>query len=50
MTSTSPSLTQTELLALALEASRRGDAGRSLTYLKEAATREDATAEVLAAV
>jgi tetratricopeptide (TPR) repeat protein len=43
----SSTLTQTELLALALEATRRGDAGRSLAYLKDAAAREDATAQVL---
>jgi len=39
------SLTQKELLALALEATRRGDAAHSLAYLKEAAARDDATGE-----
>jgi tetratricopeptide (TPR) repeat protein len=38
-------LTQKELLALALEATRRGDAAHSLAYLKEAAARDDATGE-----
>jgi len=36
-------LTQAELLALALEATRRGDSGHSMAYLKEAGAREDAT-------
>jgi tetratricopeptide (TPR) repeat protein len=40
-------LTQSELLALALEASRRGDAGHSLAYLKEAAGRADASVQAL---
>ncbi|MFT7724445.1 MAG: hypothetical protein QM788_16715 [Roseateles sp.] len=40
-------LTQTELLALALEASRRDDAGHALAYLKEAAGRADASAHAL---
>jgi len=39
------SLTQTELLAVALEATRRGDAGHALVCLKEAAGRADASAE-----
>jgi hypothetical protein len=39
-------LAQRELLALALEAIRRGDSGRSIAYLKEAATRADATDQV----
>ena len=38
-------LTQTELLAVSLEATRRGDAAHSLVCLKEAAAREDASAE-----
>jgi tetratricopeptide (TPR) repeat protein len=46
MTPSTPLLTQTELLALALEAIRKGDSGQSLGYLKEAAARSDATAEV----
>lgn len=41
------SLTQTELLALALEASKRDDTGHSLAYLKEAAARPDASAHAL---
>lgn len=41
------SLSQTELLALALEASRREDAGRALAYLKEASTRPDASPQAL---
>ncbi|RQO63603.1 hypothetical protein DBR47_03505 [Paucibacter sp. KBW04] len=36
-------LSQQELLALALEASRRGDSAHSLLYMKQAAAREDAT-------
>ncbi|MDR7271233.1 tetratricopeptide (TPR) repeat protein [Pelomonas saccharophila] len=40
-------LTQAELLALALEASRRGDSGHALVYLKEAARRSDASARAL---
>ena len=40
-------LTQTELLALALEATRRGDSGHSLAYLKEACSRSDASADAL---
>ncbi|HEY8880846.1 MAG TPA: tetratricopeptide repeat protein [Roseateles sp.] len=40
-------LTQSELLALALEASRRDDAGRTLAYLKEAGGRADASPQAL---
>ena len=36
-------LSHTELLALALEATRRGDSGHSMAYLKEASTRGDAS-------
>jgi tetratricopeptide (TPR) repeat protein len=36
-------LSQTELLALALEATRRGDSGHSMAYLKEASARGDAS-------
>jgi tetratricopeptide (TPR) repeat protein len=42
---TSGTLTQTELLALALEATRRGDSGHAMEYLKQAAARADATPE-----
>lgn len=41
------SLTQVELLALALDASRRNDTGHSLAYLKEASGRADATPQGL---
>lgn len=37
-------LDQTELLQLALEANRNGEAGSSIAYLKEAVSRPDATA------
>ncbi|WP_457447665.1 tetratricopeptide repeat protein [Roseateles sp. P5_E4] len=40
-------LNQAELLALALDASRRDDAGHALVYLKEAASRADASVEAL---
>lgn len=40
-------LTQAELLALALDASRRKDAGHALAYLKEAASRADVSAQAL---
>jgi tetratricopeptide (TPR) repeat protein len=40
-------LTQQELLALAVEATRRGDSGHSLAYLKEAAERDDVAPEAL---
>lgn len=40
-------LTQAELLAIALDASRRDDAGHALAYLKEAAGRADATGQAL---
>lgn len=46
MTGPAAALTQTELLALAMDAERRGDNGRSLAYLKEAAARADATAKI----
>lgn len=36
-------LSQIELLALALEATRRGDSGHSIAYLKEAGARVDAS-------
>jgi tetratricopeptide (TPR) repeat protein len=38
------SLDQTELIQLALDANRNNNAGAALAYLKEAATRPDATA------
>ncbi|KQV48444.1 hypothetical protein ASC95_21155 [Pelomonas sp. Root1217] len=47
MPDTLTNLTQTELLALALEASRRNDAGHALAYLKEAAGRADASVQAL---
>lgn len=47
MSDPSVTLTQPELLALALEAARRDDGGRSLAYLKEAVARPDASAEAL---
>ena len=47
MPDTLQSLTQAELLALALEASRRQDTGHALAYLKEASTRPDATPQAL---
>jgi len=40
-------LTQSELLALAVEATRRGDSAHSMAYLKSAAERGDASAEAL---
>lgn len=40
-------LTQAELLALAVDSSRRNEAGHALAYLKEAAGRADASARVL---
>ncbi|PTT78939.1 hypothetical protein DBR42_22460, partial [Pelomonas sp. HMWF004] len=47
MSDTLHSLSQSELLALALEASRREDAGRALAYLKEASARADASPQAL---
>jgi tetratricopeptide (TPR) repeat protein len=47
MSDTLQSLTQGELFALALEASRRNDAGHALAYLKEASSRVDASAQAL---
>lgn len=47
MTDSLTVLSQAELLALALDASRRQDSGHALAYLKEAAGRADATAQVL---
>jgi tetratricopeptide (TPR) repeat protein len=47
MSDTLQSLSQSELLALALEASRREDAGRALAYLKEAGARTDASPQAL---
>lgn len=47
MNDTLHALTQAELLALALEASRRDDTGHAMAYLKEAASRNDATGEAL---
>lgn len=47
MSDTLQSLSQGELLALALEASRREDAGRALAYLKEASGRADASPQAL---
>jgi tetratricopeptide (TPR) repeat protein len=41
-----PTLTVTELLALAVEASRRGDTGHAIEYLKVASRRTDATAPI----
>ena len=41
------SLTQTELLALALDALKRSDAGHALAYLKEAAVRPDVSVQAL---
>lgn len=40
-------LTQAELFALALDASRRRDGGHALAYLKEAARRADVSAQAL---
>ncbi|MGM9485044.1 tetratricopeptide repeat protein [Roseateles sp. NT4] len=40
-------LTQAELLALALDASRRNDAGHALAYLKEASGRTDVSPQAL---
>ena len=48
MSDTLQSLSQGELLALALEASRREDAGHALAYLKEASARPDAIASLSA--
>ena len=42
---TPDTLTQAELLALALEATRRSDSGHAMAYLKQAAARADATPE-----
>lgn len=39
-------LSQAELLGLALEATRNGDSGRSLVYLKEAGGRAESTEQV----
>jgi tetratricopeptide (TPR) repeat protein len=47
MNDTLRALNQSELLALALEASRRSDSGHAMAYLKEAATRADASAQAL---
>lgn len=47
MSDTLQSLTQGELLALAVEASRRNDAGHALAYLKEASSRADASTQAL---
>lgn len=47
MSDTLQSLSQGELLALALEASRRQDAGHALAYLKEASARADASPQAL---
>lgn len=47
MNDTLNALTQSELLALALEASRRDDSGHAMAYLKEATSRHDATGEAL---
>ncbi len=47
MSSDLQQLTQQELLSLALDALKREDAGRALAYLKEAAARDDASAQVL---
>jgi tetratricopeptide (TPR) repeat protein len=47
MSDTLQTLSQSELLALALESSRREDAGRALAYLKEASNRTDASPETL---
>lgn len=47
MTDTLDSLTQAELVALAVEASRRDDTGHALAYLKEAAARADVSAQAL---
>lgn len=47
MSDTLKSLSQGELLALALEASRRDDAGHALAYLKEATARDDASPQAL---
>jgi Flp pilus assembly protein TadD len=46
MNTASSDLTQAQLLALAVDAARRGDDTSSLSYLKASAAREDATAEV----
>lgn len=47
MSDTLHALSQSELLALALEASRRDDAGHALAYLKEASIRADASPQAL---
>lgn len=47
MSSPFVALTSEELLALAVEATRRGDSGHSMAYLKEAASRDDAPADAL---
>lgn len=47
MSDTLQSLSQNELFALALEASRREDTGRALAYLKEAGSRPDASPQAL---
>jgi tetratricopeptide (TPR) repeat protein len=46
MDTTSSDLSPAQLLALAVDAARRGDDASSLSYLKAAAAREDASAEV----
>ncbi|MBW8743392.1 MAG: hypothetical protein JF628_03430 [Sphingomonas sp.] len=47
MSDTLKSLSQGELLALALESSRREDSGHALAYLKEASSRPDASPQAL---
>ena len=47
MTDALSNLTQQEILALALEASGRGDSGHAMAYLKQAAAQADATAPVV---
>jgi tetratricopeptide (TPR) repeat protein len=47
MPDTLHSLSQAELLALALEASRLDDSGHALAYLKEASNRDDASPRAL---
>jgi tetratricopeptide (TPR) repeat protein len=46
MDSSFANLTQAELLLLSLEATKRGDSGHSMAYLKEAAARADASGQV----
>jgi tetratricopeptide (TPR) repeat protein len=46
MDTTSSDLTQAQLLALAVDAARRGDDADSVARLRAAATRDDASAEV----